>query len=224
MNDFEWVHGEWVTEHLKLRQGERRRRLLEGHKHAEKELLRQIWWVAFGDLRYLHPEYEVLDFMGHTRYIDLAYIRPPLKIAIEVDGFGPHMRDLSHRQFSDQWVRQMHLTLDGWMVIRVSFDDVKERPRLWQQLFQQMIGQWFGDPEKRTAVLDCIEREVIRVALALDRPIKLRDVQNTMQCGYHAARQIISRLEDKLWLSPSGQGVSRIHCWKVNRSLQQVRF
>lgn len=142
---FEAAHRQWRDGHLAGRSGERRRRLEEGHAHAEKEMLKHVWWPAFGSLEHLHPEYEVTDFREGKRYIDLAYVRAPFKIAFEIDGFGPHVRDLSRRQFADQWVRHMHLINDGWIVVRIGYDDVKERPRLWQQLIAQLIGRLYGE-------------------------------------------------------------------------------
>jgi hypothetical protein len=110
-DQFEKAHKEWMDEHIRRRQGdgERVRRLTKVNLHAEVEMLRHIWWPAFGHLKWLHPEYEVIDFNEGPRYLDFAYIRPPVRIAIEADGFRNHTRDLSRRQFCDQWVRQLHL-------------------------------------------------------------------------------------------------------------------
>jgi very-short-patch-repair endonuclease len=48
---------------------------------------------------------------------------------------------LSRQQFSDQLIRQNHLIIDGWKVLRFSLDDVKERPRMCEQLVQQFMGR-----------------------------------------------------------------------------------
>jgi hypothetical protein len=222
MHSFESVRRKWVDGHVESRSGERKRRLQEGHGYAEAEFLRQIWWPSFHNFHYLHPEYEVRDFREGRRYLDFAYIRPPVKVAIEVDGFGPHQRDLSRRQFCDQWVRQMHLINDNWIVIRVGFDDVKDRPKLWQQLFQQMLGRWFASPDSAMTVADCIEGEVIRLVCRLNRSVKLADVQNALRCGYKFSRHVVKSLEQKGWLVPDGGGSMRTHSWKLNADDKQV--
>jgi hypothetical protein len=181
-------------------------KLNEGHHHAEKEMLRQIWWPAFGQFQYLHPEYEVTDFRQGPRYLDFAYIRPPVRIDIEVNGYGPHLRDITRRQFCDQYVRQMHSVNDSWIVVNIGYDDIKERPRLWQQLLQQMMGRLFGDPDRQVDEADCMEREVVRLALRLGRPIKLKDVEIALQCGYRYARNLMQHLVEKRWLVPHGGG------------------
>src|SRR5690606_32929827 len=108
----------------------------------------------------LHPEYEVKDFFDGFRYLDFAYIRGSIRIAIEIDGYGTHLANISRRQFCDQWVRHMHLLNDNWIVIRIGYDDIAERPRLWIQLLQQMIGRLFGDEYGPGASLSAEERDI----------------------------------------------------------------
>lgn len=58
---FENAYDAWLQIHSNARSGERLRRLKDGHRHAEKEMLRHIWWPAFRQFNHLHPEYEVTD-------------------------------------------------------------------------------------------------------------------------------------------------------------------
>jgi hypothetical protein len=219
---FEVIHSQWMEEHLSNRKGEGKRRLRVGHGHAEKEMLKQVWWPAFGNLQYLHPEYEVIDFLEGRRFIDIAYIRPPIKIAFEIDGFGPHLKDISRVQFSNQWVRQMHLLNDNWIVVRISFDDIKDRPRLWQQLIQQMIGRLFGDSGIDSSEMGVAEKEVVRLAMRLNRAVKLSDVESAIQCGYRLARSTMNRLVEKHWFIPDGGGQIRTHSWKLQLNEHQI--
>ncbi|WP_326075629.1 hypothetical protein [Paenibacillus alba] len=92
----------FLSGHLARRSGERYRRLKEGHGHAEKTFLLHVWWPAFGNFKDLHPEYEVKDFRDGLRFLDFAYLRPPLKLAIEIDGYAAHSSQMSRTQFSDQ--------------------------------------------------------------------------------------------------------------------------
>jgi len=215
MNRFEQEHRKWLDSHLKCRTGERKRRLQVGHAHAEIEMLKKVWLPAFGHFQHLHPEYEVRDFLEGRRFLDFAYIRPPIRIAIEVDGYGPHQRDISRRQFCDDRIRQMHLTNDGWIVIRIGYDDLIERPKVWQQLLLQFIGRIFGSgielPE-----LYSHEREIVRLALRMGRPLKLPDVQRYLGCGYRASRKWMDQLERSGWFQPVGGGDSRVHAWRLD--------
>ena len=82
----------------------------------------------------LYPEFEVKDFRDGTRYIDFAYIRQGLKLAIEIDGYTTHASQISRTQFSDGLIRQNDLMIDGWKILRFSYDDVKDRPRMCEQI------------------------------------------------------------------------------------------
>jgi hypothetical protein len=224
MDVFEKEYRKWMDVHIAKRKGERRRKLAEGNNHAEKEMLKHIWWAAFGNFDFLHPEYEITDFFQGQRFLDFVYIRGPIRIVFEIDGYGPHLRDISRRQFCDQWVRQMHLTNDNWIVVRIGYDDVKERPRIWIGLLQQMMGRLFGNPEQQLTQMDYLEREVIRFAIREGRPIKLREVQAILQCGPKFARQIILSLVEKKWLMNAGGGKERIHFWQLNADNKHLPF
>src|SRR5690606_25359904 len=139
--DFHSAHQEFLAYHESRRRGERLRRLLMGHGHAEQLFLQEVWWPAFRSFRDLHPEYEVLDFDGQPRYLDFAFIREGTKLAIEIDGYGPHVKQLDRHKFVRQLRRQNHLVLDGWAVLRFAFDEVHEQPRRCQQVLQQFMGR-----------------------------------------------------------------------------------
>ncbi len=211
------AYSRWLEEHVAARRGERRRRIEGGLGHAESAFVHAIWLPAMRSLAHLHPEYEVTDFLEGKRYIDFAYLRGPIKIAFEIDGYGPHLRDMTRRQFCDQWVRQMHLINDGWIVVRIGYDDTKERPRMWQQLIQQMIGRWFASESEREHGISpavSMEREVLRLANSLDRPLALGDVKRLLGCEYRLARKVVGALVEKGWLVVAGGGEVRATRWK----------
>lgn len=213
---FDKSHKEWLNKHAEKRKGDFKKRLNMSHAHAEIEFLRHIWWPAFGHFNHLHPEYEVTDFFDGRRYLDFAYIRAGIRIAIEVDPYGTHYDKLDRRQYSNQWVRHMHLLNDNWIIVRISLDDIRERPRLWQQLLQQMLGRLFGEHVSIPTELGSRERDIVRMALRLERPIKLADVRALLQCGYATARKQLAMLESKGWLLPLRTGAERTHAWQVS--------
>lgn len=215
MDAFDEAYKLWLDDHLGRRSGERRRRLAEGHTHS-RNFLRNIWWEAFGDFNYLHPEYEWTDLQGVRRYIDLACIRGTVRIAIEIDGYDTHTYQMSRKQFSDQWVRHMHLLLEGWLVVRISADDAHQRPELWQRMFKQLIGKYVGKPDWEKEIADPEEREIIRMAVRHGGPFKLAAVMETLNCRYRHARKKVKSLTEKEWLIPIGRGELRFHSWRLN--------
>ncbi|KRF37993.1 hypothetical protein [Paenibacillus sp. Soil787] len=215
MNEFEKAHEALLAKHISIRGGERLKRLKEGHGHAEKLFLEQIWWSAFGHFQDLHPEYEIKDFRDDTHFLDFAFLRHSLKLAIEIDGFGPHFADISRTQFSDQLIRQNYLVLDGWKIFRFAYDDVKNRPRMCEQLLQQCIGRHFGDVFNQEIELNFIEKEIIRFGLTLGRPIKPTDVQKQFQFRQRKAQETLKGMYQKSLLEPVGAGHARVRGYSV---------
>ncbi|GAX89632.1 hypothetical protein [Effusibacillus lacus] len=211
---FDLAFEQLINSHLKKRKGERHRRLKEGLGHGEKLFLEKVWWPAFGHFNYLHPEYEIQDFKDGYRFIDFAYIRRPFRVAFEIDGYSTHCRDLSRRQFADHLLRQNHLILDGWDVMRFSYDDIKEKPRMCQQMLQQWMGRWFGD-ETNLGDLNPLEKELMRLALRLGRSITPTDAREQLGIGRDKSRVLLKNLVEKGWLQPAG-GQYRVRSYTPN--------
>ncbi|REE78942.1 hypothetical protein A8990_12370 [Paenibacillus taihuensis] len=142
---------------------ERKRRLLE-HDQAEKLFLQNVWWPAVGNLDYLHPEYELQDLKGGARFANFAYMPPlPYRLLIEIDGFGPHWRDVTRWRFADDLQRQNHLLIDGWHLLRFAFDDVSEKPRRCQQTLLMALAKWGGITRGVEHSLDVYERALLHL-------------------------------------------------------------
>ncbi|WP_456272461.1 DNA-binding response regulator [Bacillus sp. AK031] len=215
---FEEEYQAFMNSHLQTRTGERLRRLQEGHKHAEMLFLKQVWWPLFQHFRYLHPEYEVNDFKDGKRYLDFAYIRPTMQICFEIDGYGPHLQKISRWQFSDSLERQNQLVIDGWTVIRFSYDQVKEKPRRCQQIIQQVIGRWLGD-ELDQITLSLVEKEVLRLAIRKGEAISPIEVAEYVNLSTRTVSKILSQLVDKQMLTPAS-GTVRVRSYQLGAQLK----
>lgn len=211
--EFEEAYAELFDMHVTKRKGEGARRLQEGHGYAEKMFLENVWWPAFQHFHDLYPEYEVSDFKDGTRYLDFAYLRSGVRLAIEIDGYGPHLKNISRWQFSDQCRRQNDLVMDGWQVLRFTLDDVKESPRYCQQVLHQFMGRWFGD-HRQLAEADWVEREVIRLFLREGKAISPADVCRYMGVERKTARKWLLSLAAKNWIEPAS-GSERIRSYRL---------
>lgn len=216
---FEEEHQAFMNEHLQARTGERMRRLQESQNHAEMLFLKQVWWPLFYHFQYLHPEYEVEDFKDGKRYLDFAYIRPAIRICFEIDGYGPHLKNISRWQFSDSLERQNQLVIDGWTVIRFSYDQIQEQPRRCQQIVQQVIGKWLGDELDQTS-LSIIEKEVLRFAIRKGEAIFPIEVEKYLKLSDKTVKKVLSQLVDKKTLIPAS-GIKRIRSYRLGDQVKQ---
>ena len=213
---FHSSYANWYQEQLKGRHGEGRRRLEESHGHGEKLFLENVWYPAFRQFDDLYPEYEVSDFRDGSRFLDFAFLRSPIRLAIEIDGFGPHYAKINRWQFSDHLTRQNHLIIDGWQVLRFSYDDVNEKPRMCIQLIQQFMGAWGGEESGPQGKRGIVEDAVLRMALRLERPMKIKDVCEFLQIHRNRACELIGEMVRKELLLPVRKGGQRVHFYSVN--------
>lgn len=220
--DFSEAYDEFLAGHCKRRSGERLRRLERGHGHAEKRFLVAVWWATFRQFSHLHPEYEIHDYRDGYRYLDFAYIQPHLRIAIEIDGLGPHWRNISSWQFDDHCQRQNHLVIDGWYVLRFTYNQINEQPRLCQQAIQQMLGRWLNSATSLSQ-LTIFERETVRLAAKSILPITPKDVCLQLDIGSDYAQRLMRGLARKQWLQPASGSV-RIRSYNLHDSRSDVRL
>lgn len=220
--DFSEAYEEFLAKHRNQRVGERLRRLREGNGHAEKLFLSKVWWPMFHQFSYLHPEYEISDYKDGHRYLDFAYIQPYFRVAIEIDGFGSHLRNISTWQFDDHIQRQNHLVIDGWYVIRLTHNQIKEQPRLCQQTIQQLLGRWLAS-SALMGQLTVFERETIRLAARYIEPITPKDVCFQLGIGPDYAQRLLRRLVNTQWLQPAS-GSIRIRAYTLHPSRSDMRI
>lgn len=212
--NFTEEHEKWLQMHINKRTGERKERLIRGHGHAEKLLLKNVWWPQFRHFKFLHPEYEVFNLKGGSRFIDFAFIHALFLIAIEIDGFGPHVREMSRWKFSDQLNRQNELVATGWHVLRFSYDDILDRPATCRHIIQLTMGRFLG--QEKLIKPDFIEKELIRLAVRLVRPLTPTDVAEHFSVDVRTARKYLYQLREKGLLQPYGEGKQRIRKYALS--------
>ncbi|WP_205699931.1 DNA-binding response regulator [Cohnella luojiensis] len=214
---FESAHSLFMDKHKKGRRGERLRRLIEGHSHGEKMLLEKVWWPAFQNFDGLHPEYEVSDFKDGNRFLDFAFLSGNIMLNIELDGYNSHAKEISRTKFSDNLMRQNHLILDGWKVIRFSYDDVNDRPRMCQQILLQFIGRWVNHRQvDQLSDLSAEERDILRLGLRKANKLYVSDVCLHLKIGDKKARKLLHRLLDQQFLLPPNERSKQIKYYLVN--------
>ncbi|MFC0216089.1 DNA-binding response regulator [Paenibacillus chartarius] len=211
---------QWLDHHVSSRQSEAKRRLAKGLGHAEKLFLEKVWWPAYGHFHGLIPEYEVNDFRDGKRFIDFVYICGPLKLAIEIDGYGPHLQNITRDQFADQCIRQNHLILDDWLILRFSYDMVNERPRMCQQMIQQFLGKWLGTTAEAKRSWTIEEREVLRLTVRKGSHVTPKEAAEALCIPDKRSRKIMQTLVAKGALITAGKGTKRIYSYTLSPNIK----
>ncbi|NGZ75011.1 DUF559 domain-containing protein [Saccharibacillus alkalitolerans] len=211
--DFEEAHLFFLDRHLKARTGERRDRLRRGHREAETLFCRNVWWPLRQNFDGLHPEYEVTDWRGLNYFCDFVWMTPYVRLVIEIKGFGPHVQDMDRRKYCRELNRETFLTAVGFQVISFAYDDVAQRPELCMTLLRMVLGRYHaelggGSPGTRSSGA---ERETVRLACALGRPIRPIDVRKHLGVNHRTAVELLNALcEQKVLTRESGAQNKRV--------------
>jgi hypothetical protein len=214
---FQVLYEDFLQNQLKSSEGERKRKLKEGLGYSEKLFLEQVWYPAIGNFKHLHAEYEISDYKDGSRFLDFAYLEMPHRICIEIDGYGPHYRDINRYGVIDRSFRQNDLIMDRWFVFRFPTDAIKEQPRRCQQYVQQMMGRLYPRYTE-TLQLSIREWEVLRYAMHLERMnehISISSVSSGLQISRKHTWTLLTRLQQKKLLIPA-KGKIRVTAYIVN--------
>lgn len=199
---FEQAHSMFIERHTSARHGERQGRMLRGHSYAEKLFLQNVWWPLFESLEDLHPEYEIYDWNRKSQFLDYAFLpQNGARFGIECDGYQSHIKDVDRDKFSYALNRDTFLTGMGWRMLHFSFDDIQRRPEVCRMLLQMVLAPYLT---RRTAAEDLLsdEKDVLRLAWRIARPLRPKDVTDYFHINFRTARKLLIALSEKGLLTP----------------------
>ncbi|SEL45541.1 transcriptional regulator [Paenibacillus sp. OK003] len=193
---FEQAYEEWIHSLLEKETNLRvRSRIENGLEHGTMEFLRSVWFPVVKNFNHLQPEWEVRDFHNGYRYLDLAYLPGNgVKGGIEIQGYGPHARDLDVRRFKDLCWRHCLLTLDDWTFLPIAYLSIKEEPKRCQQLVLSFMGKFVATDTPSS--FNWLEAECIRYARRIMRPFTPSELATHLRITEQHARRILHRLVD----------------------------
>ncbi|RXZ84851.1 transcriptional regulator [Paenibacillaceae bacterium] len=196
MSRFEQQYKVWLQENIDNEINPRRReRLAGGLGHGTVAFLRSVWFPAVGHLDHLFPEWEVRDFSNGYRYLDLSYMPGHAKGGIEIQGYGPHARDLDVRRFKDLCHRHCLLALDGWTFLPIAYPSITDEPKQCQQLVLSFIGKFIASDVP--SQLSWLEAETVRLARRLLRPLTPIELAAHLKVSDRTTRRILHDLVEQ---------------------------
>ncbi|MDI4647790.1 DNA-binding response regulator [Cohnella hashimotonis] len=221
---FEAAFATWWRQVLRKTSSRCRIRLAGGLSHASLFFLRFVWWPAFRSLTGLIPEYEIVDYKDGYRYIDFVYITNGLRIAIELDGRGPHRLHLSADEFEDELMRQNYLVLDHWLVLRFPFLMLRDKPRKCEQLLQQLLGSAGGAHIELFNQLCATEQRILACISRMTGGFGPSQVAPAAGVSKNTAGKYLRLLVDKQFISPINAEHRKIRKYSLNRDRIPFHF
>lgn len=213
MSRFDQQYELWIHTNILNEKNSRRLEILhKGLGHGTVEFLRSVWFPAIGNFNDLHPEWEVRDFSNGYRYLDLAYMPGGARGGIEIQGYGPHARDLDVRRFKDLCRRHCLLALDGWTFLPIAYPSIVEEPKQCQQLILSFVGRFVASDVP--ASLSWLEAEAVRFARRLLRPITPLELANHLRVSDRHTRRLLHKLVE-LQILDIASGEQRARTYKL---------
>jgi len=200
---FDQAYEEWMNSLLEKESNHRvRSRIESGLEHGTLEFLRTVWFPFVKNFNHLYPEWEVRDFHNGYRYLDLAYLPcNGIKGGIEIQGYGPHARDLDVRRFKDLCWRHCLLTLDDWTFLPIAYLSIKDEPKRCQQLILTFLGKFMATDTPSS--LSWLEAETLRYARRTLRAFTPSELAAHLRVTDQHARRVLHSLTDQQFLHVS---------------------
>lgn len=204
----------WMQKQIDQENNHRRREFLQkGLSHGSVELLRSIWYPVVGNFDHLYPEWEVRNFDGGYRYLDLGFLPGGVKGDIEIQDFRTHARDLDTRRFKDLCRRQSLLSLDDWIYLPIAYLSIRDEPEFCKQLILSFLGKFLSfDVDSQ---LNSVEAESVRYARRILRPFTPKELANHLRVTDRYARKVLHDLVEKQYLIVVG-GNLRFRTYQLN--------
>lgn len=187
--------------------------MLKRDKTGEKKLFEAVLWPVFKSFDGFRMEHELISITGVKIYIDVFHV--PFGMASECDGFVPHAEMMTRDRFTFERMRIRTIALHGYVYFPFSKDELDKHPESCRRSLYEWMGRFAGSVGGGVAALSANERELLRFAIRLNRPFRLRDAMHCLQVGRIAASNTIRKLLEKELLHAYNNSMHRQHFFVV---------
>jgi hypothetical protein len=186
--------------------------MLNKNLSGTKRML-EVIWPALKSFYGITLEHEIVSSMGVRIYIDAFY--EPLGFALESEGFAVHAEKITRDRFDFEKVRVRTMDAYNYMYVPYSRDELDKNPEFCLRNFYELLGRFSISPGTKMMELSVYEREVLRYAVRLGRPLRLDDVKYCTQSSYASSRSTIQSLVNRGVIRPIGTGTQRFRKYEL---------
>jgi hypothetical protein len=193
--------------------------MLEKHGEGERKLLVDVVLPVLKTTEGLILEHEIVTLTGVKAYIDAFQV--PFEIGIEGEGFAVHAQNITRSRFDFEKNKIRSMGVYGFTYFPFTWDEMDKKTEICKRALYEFLGRrtsggsgTVGPAVARGASyseVSLYEREVIRYALRLGRPIRMVDVCECLQSGQDFGRKIIRMMITKNLLTPTNLNAQRLH-------------
>ncbi|OUS77594.1 hypothetical protein B1748_07300 [Paenibacillus sp. MY03] len=172
----------------------RRLEMLERDLSGTIKMFREALWPIFQTFEGFILEYELVLPNGVHFFIDVFYA--PFRFGFECEGFSAHAETISRDRFSFEKARIRHMLLSGCVYIPFSWDELDKKGLQCRDFVCELL-RGYNDLNTLNSTLTPYEREAIRCALNLSRPVSVRDLCKSLGRKKDYVNKMIGSLLEK---------------------------
>lgn len=215
---FEHDYSKFLDEQRRSASGQRLEQL-QKDLTGEKKLMKAVLWPVLKSFDGLSMEHELVSTTGIKIYIDVFF--HPLGIAFESEGFAVHAENITRDRFIFERMRIRTIAMYGYKYIPFGWDELDKRAEACRRSVYELLGRFSSTAGIALTELTVSEREVLRYALRLSRPLRLEDACYCLQKEAKSTRNVLVRLMEKKLIKPIGNGTQRHHSYILEEKVRQ---
>jgi hypothetical protein len=144
-----------------------------------------------------------------------------LGIAFESEGFVVHAENITRDRFIFERMRIRTIAMYGYKYIPFGWDELDKKAEACRRSVYELLGRFSSNAGIAFTELTVSEREVLRYALRLNRPLHLADACYCLQLGAKPTRNVLVTLMEKKLIKPNGSGIQRHHSYLLEEKVKQ---
>jgi len=183
--------------------------MLKSDLHGTKKLLGTVVWPVLQSFEGIILEHEIVSTTGVKIYIDAFY--EPIKLSLESEGYVVHAQNITRDRFDFERMRVRTLAMYGYKYIPYTWDELDKKPDACRRSLYELLGRYAGSRGDAYESLTVYERELLRYAIRMNRPIGLNEVCDWLQIRPDACRKVLRKMIEKNLIRALGSGTFRFH-------------
>lgn len=200
----------------------RRLEMLKKNLAGEIMMAKNVLFPVIGSFDDLEMEHEMISLSGIRIYGDFFY--RIFRIIFECEGFVSHAEVITRDRFDFEKMRIRTCAQNSYIFYPFSWDDIDKRPEVCRRALYALLGRLGSNGGMTQFDLSLYERELLRYALRLNRPIRLEDACYCLQLGKTRCAVVLKTLHNKDLIQTFGNGIHRIHFYEVTEKGRQTMF
>lgn len=187
-----------------------------GEKRLFCEVIRPVLPTAADELI---MEYELQSMSGVRIYLD--FFLPRLRWALECEGYVAHAEKITRDRFDFEKARVRAMAAYRITPIPFSWDEITHKSEACRRSLYELLGRQSVVPDAAYTDLSVYEREVIRYAIWLNRPLRMKDIFHCTGKKKDTAIKILQGMVAKELIVPLYQGKQRIYQYMLTEKARR---